>query len=420
MMGDKDVPVSWPSFCNYWIKHFPKMVIQRPSKDICDDCVIWANRRKYLKKQRIDNEEATQAAGNDGPSAAEEATDESLMLDQETIALDAAKHVTMAQKQRELFNIKKEQAKRDRDLKKPQEQRVYTCVCDFAQNMNTPNFNAEQPGATCHHSPLNVFPFGVVDCSNSELTAHVCSEGEAKKGGNSVASMIWKQLDMDDLRNGKCAKEINLVFDNCTGQNKNRMIIRLLIILVKVSVTTTARAIFLVKGHTKNDCDRMFNLSKAWHRRVNVHTPSELVALMNTRDDVRAVKMLTSEFKNWNKLQDTLMKTADDILKNHVFTVRARDSNWIMMQEYDGAPINRQELVKPAFRSCDWKPLIKLELPRAPGLPDIKWNELCSKWGKFVPEENKKGLIYYTKKPPPSLLKRLAEQKKQSRAHRAK
>jgi hypothetical protein len=112
---------------------------------------------------------------------------------------------------------------------------VYACVCDFAQNMNIPNFNLEQPGSTYYYSPLNVFPFGIVNCSQEplQLTAHVFYEGEAKKEGNSVVSMIWKQFQMDGLQNGKMTKEINLVIDNCTGQNKNRMTIRMLIILVK-------------------------------------------------------------------------------------------------------------------------------------------------------------------------------------------
>lgn len=140
--------------------------------------------------------------------------------------------------------------------------------------MNIPNFSAEQPGATYYYSPLSVYPFGVVDCSTepSELTAHVFYEGEGKKGGNSVASMIWKQLELSGLINGKCSHEINFVFDNCTGQNKNRMVMRMLVILVKLGICTTARAIFLVKGHTKNDCDRMFNLMKKWYRKLNVYT----------------------------------------------------------------------------------------------------------------------------------------------------
>ena len=92
----------------------------------------------------------------------------------------AARHVDMARKQRHLFVTKKEEAVLHHEQKKKQEQRTYTFVADFAQNMYVPNFAAEQPGATYYYSPLNVYPFGVVDASTtpSMLTAFVFSEGE--------------------------------------------------------------------------------------------------------------------------------------------------------------------------------------------------------------------------------------------------
>jgi hypothetical protein len=95
------------------------------------------------------------------------------MKEQDQIVIDAAKHVKMARKQRELFVLKKEEAKRE--AKNVQEEGTYTFVADFAQNMYLPNFNAEQPGATYYYSPLNVYPFGIVDGSTdlSELMTFV-------------------------------------------------------------------------------------------------------------------------------------------------------------------------------------------------------------------------------------------------------
>ena len=105
--------------------------------------------------------------------------DDSDLAEHEQIVIDAAKHVMMAWKQRLLFIKKKEDAKRDARKKVKQDERVYTFVADFAQNMYLPNFSAEQPGSTYYYSPLNVYPFGVVDGSTepTELTAHVYYEG---------------------------------------------------------------------------------------------------------------------------------------------------------------------------------------------------------------------------------------------------
>ena len=99
--------------------------------------------------------------------------------EEEDIVVAAAKHVEMAKSQRQMFNLKKERAKEDRRKNTKRELRTYTFVADFAQNMCLPNFAAEQPGATYYYSPLNVYPFGIVDCSTepAELTSYVFYEG---------------------------------------------------------------------------------------------------------------------------------------------------------------------------------------------------------------------------------------------------
>jgi hypothetical protein len=244
--------------------------------------------------------------------------------------------------------------------------------------------------------------------------------GDAKKGGNSVASMLWKLFDVKGLLNGITSNEINLVFDNCAGQNKNRMVYRMLFFMVKLGICRTARAIFLVKGHTKNDCDRMFNLMKYDYRKVNCFSPLELIDIVNKHPQVNALPMATSEFKDWNELEDTMIDVLPSIKKNHCFTVRATDSNSIMVQECAGAPVRRVVLVKKEFQQRDWRPLFILKELVPPGLPDIKWNELYSKWGRFVPEDKKGQLKYYVEKPPASLKKAIAEQSAQAKAARAK
>ena len=116
------------------------------------------------------------------------------MLRQEQELLSVARHVEMAQLQRILFNNKKDIAFLDKD--KPKEDRVFTLVADYAQNMYLPNFASSQPGATYYYSPLNAYCFGVVDGNTrpSKLYGHVYFEDIGKKGGDNVTSMLWKQL----------------------------------------------------------------------------------------------------------------------------------------------------------------------------------------------------------------------------------
>ena len=212
-----------------------------------------------------------------------------LTLEWERNISRAAKHVDMITKQRAYFNAKKAEAYADRD--KCKSDRCYCYVADYAQNACVPTFNSEQPCETFFYSPANCYIFGVADASHkpTKLTAHVYMEFDGKKGGNNVASLLWKQFKLDGLvpqvdpttqdiidEDHVPAKEINLVFDNCGGQNKNRMVLRMLTILVKRKVCMVARAIFLIRGHTKNDCDRLFNLMKQNCRGSNIYTPQDL------------------------------------------------------------------------------------------------------------------------------------------------
>jgi len=57
---------------------------------------------------------------------------------------------------------------------------------------------------------------------------NVYHEGIGKKGGAIVASLIVKTLQyMNILREGNPGGELNIVFDNCTGQNKNNTVLKL-------------------------------------------------------------------------------------------------------------------------------------------------------------------------------------------------
>jgi hypothetical protein len=103
------------------------------------------------------------------------------------------------------------------------------------------------------------------------LIAHVYNKGKGKKGGNNVASLIMKTLRLLGLlipEGGGSIKELNIVFDNCSGgQNKNNHVLRLVPLLVKMDFFQKVNFSFLVVRHMKNACDRLFNLLK-----LNLHT----------------------------------------------------------------------------------------------------------------------------------------------------
>jgi hypothetical protein len=431
-------PTSWPAFLTFWEDHFSKVVIQRSSEDICDECFVFANQHRYgeRKKKEPTDEELSDEEDNNLTALVSEvmlddddADDQEAMETAEARILAAGKHVERARKQRELFNQKKQQAKEERD--NPRSQRTFCFCADFAQNMNLPNFASEQPGATYYFTPMSVYPFGIVDCSTepSELTAYCYYEGEAKKGGNSVCSILWKYVLAQGLLDGSSkAKEINFVFDNCGGQNKNKMVLRFMIMLAKLGIADVVRAIFLIKGHTKNDCDRMFNLLKYDYRNTNVYTPMQLIECINKHPQVTAIAMETDEdFLEFSSLQDMLMiKAIHGCSKHHVFTVHGNNANKMIMQEANGEDMKELVVVLPVYQgdNVNWrKTMMTMDVSLPPGLPDIKWVELYSKWGRFIPEEVKPLFKYYYDKPPKIVaaeVKRQAKEAQRSRQSRGR
>jgi len=215
-----------------------------------------------------------------------------------------------------------------------------------------------------------------------KLCAHTYFEDEAKKGGNDVTSLIYRQLFHDGFLQDdkKHVKELNFVFDNCAGQNKNCMVLRMLLYLVRRKVCDVARAIFLIKGHTNNDCDRMFNLMKKEHQKKNWYMPNDVLENLNQHEDVIVLRARVHHFCNWDKFLDQYMNKTEKVKKNHVFTCAAFEPHALQAQEYWEAPITKQNIVKRHSIGTDWgNPSNKPEVLQHPGMKDIKYKELYDK-----------------------------------------
>ena len=115
---------------------------------------------------------------------------------------------------------------------------------------------------------MNVF--GIVDASifGGKLSAYVYDEGVGKKGGNNVASLLVKELQrLNIMIQNETGKSLTFILDNCAGQNKNRMVLRLATYLVEAGYFEEVNFVFYIVGHTKTPCDRWFNQLKRSYRR---------------------------------------------------------------------------------------------------------------------------------------------------------
>ena len=119
---------------------------------------------------------------------------------------------------------------------------------------------------------------------------------------------------------------MNIVFDNCCGQNKNNTVLRLAPWLAQLGDFLEINFIFLVVGHTKNAADRLFNSLKTLYRKKNLYTFDQLVEALGTLRTITIHPAVSEDFLDYGKLFDVLYKKpAGQIKQNHIFSARQGD-----------------------------------------------------------------------------------------------
>lgn len=99
---------------------------------------------------------------------------------------------------------------------------------------------------------MTINNLGVVNQANLQSDAevkdlmhcHVYHEGVGSKGGNNVCSLLHKTLDSECLlREDDAGLELNVVFDNCSGQDKNNTVLGYFVWLVEMQITNIGAAL---------------------------------------------------------------------------------------------------------------------------------------------------------------------------------
>lgn len=274
----------------------------------------------------------------------------------------------------------------------------FCLVADYAQNLGLPHFGGEQPGDTYYFSPLAVYCFGVVDASRSPEVLHCFgyTEDQGSKGGNNVASLLLRALhQLEILEDGKCAKRLSFIMDNCSGQNKNGHVLRLALWLVEVGYFQTVEFIFYVRGYTKNLCDRMFNLLKKRYHQSQIYSVEGLKEKLNSLDNVHYYHVDCETFYDVNAMLSQCYKPfpTGSIKQNHFFWVECSNPTTMcsVLHNDDDCEVTRFNHILPMDPTEDrntflWRAFTNMTKLTAPGMKPIKQVELWKKWGPFVPE----------------------------------
>jgi hypothetical protein len=418
---------------SYWKDKYPNLKIRASSEDICSECHIVTIRYKYKTFRDLtrdgcvsfspDSAELLNAIRADS-TAYEDDND----ADADDVALlkVALEHVVAAKAQRELHRRKNNESSAARATLPalPRKQQVHSYTGDYCQNASMPQVGADQPGETYYYSPLIVPIFGIAEPNlsdeNDHLHAYVYYEQEAKKGGNNFCSLIWLYLKSRGLLDVKDPiGELNWTFNNCPRQNKNRMVIRLFQYLVERGYFLKVNLIFLVKGHTKNLCDQAFNLLKIEYHNKNIYSTEELMKVLNTHDQVTAIKVDGSNFHDWDSIFEALYLPPKGFTElPHIFSFSHDKPTSVSYSMYDGQPVTTKDVKKVVAPNRDktLQNATPAGLP-ASGMRDIKRMELWAKWRPLIPIEQRKDW-FFLDDPGPEMAKKVLKERSERLAMR--
>jgi len=362
--------VSFTTYCRVWKNEYPQLKVSSPVEDICQYCFVFANRHRYLANHSAamtvcaecdeDGDEVTVVRNfvvneNETPEPSSTANETSKEMntphqseesaataadeEREVLLLKCAIHIKMARAQRALYQAKIVKAVTDAKAGIVHQERTYTFVVDYGQNMELPVYNTQQPGCTYYYSPLSVYNLGMVDHAHvnddgnvgAHMYAHVYHEGVGKKGANNVSSLIVKTLQkLNLLQDDSVGGELNIIFDNCSGQNKNNTVLKLAMWLKAMGYFKCVNFIFLIVGHTKNAADRLFNSLKHEYRKKNLYTMEELIESLNVSTHVTVIPTRPEDFFDYDSLfKDLFRNLASKIKQNHIFSCQVEDRMYL-------------------------------------------------------------------------------------------
>lgn len=213
------------------------------------------------------------------------------------------------------------------------------------------------------------------------------------------------------MRMIRLVSELNWSFDNCPGQNKNRMVIRFFMYLVERGFFLKVNLIFLVKGHTKNICDRTFNLLKLEYHNKNIYSTEELMEVLDTHDQVTAIKVDETDFNEWDSIFDELYSRPSGFTeKPHIFSFSHDTPGSVSYSMYDGQEVTTKQLTKKNVLNRDEILKRTPDLSEAPGMKEIKRMELWTKWRPLIPAERWKD-FWFLIDPGPQMRQEVIDQR---------
>jgi hypothetical protein len=260
------------------------------------------------------------------------------------------------------------------------------------QSLAIPQF-ADQTKDMYYFSLRNLHLFSVRDDGAQRQYNYLYDEGEGGKGANYVSSLLFHFLE--HRAHEAAAIVVHLHADNCSGQNKNNLVMQFFVLLVSLGVLTHVEMKFLIKGHTHCSVDGGHGLIKKAWRTHDVFTLAQAASVVEatspTEGQHHAIIVTAQDFFDWERLLSTYFRKLPKILSFQQFEMDASHPGVLRYRQHQTESWQEMGLFKKGVEQLPHE-LSSIEgirqhltLLSPPGIPPKKQHMLYEKVRKYVP-----------------------------------
>lgn len=274
----------------------------------------------------------------------------------------------------------------DKELAMKNPGQTVCATYDFQKVLNCPS---GEVSLFYYKRKLSVMHLTVFDAGKKEASCYMWPENIAKRGANEVASCL---LDFIQLKVADGAQNFRFWSDNCTGQNRNRVVYSLYMhACKKFNIDITHR--FLESGHTQQEADSVHALVERSSKGKIIYTPDQWYALVRWAktnsspykvtevtqdmifdfktllDDRNWKKNIENQDVKWNKIKEIYIKKIDP---NVILYKYELDSDYMTLNTLVQTRRNKKTLLRN--QESELSPLYSSSLP----ISEAKYKDLLS------------------------------------------
>lgn len=264
--------VTYKYYSMVFKKDFPNLRFGRPRSDTCSKCDLYQNKIKSISLSDPERKQVTQKL--------------------------------------ELHHRKAENARvtMNTDIAKSQtiDSDDNTISIDLEQVLFIPTLTHSD---MFYSRQLSCFNLGIHLSDTDDAFMCLWDESLTGRGGNEIASGLLKVILHSNF-----PKRKNLVMwsDNCIGQNKNKIILMLMIYLVSKGIYEKVEQKFLISGHSYLTCDRDFAQIEKRKRVVKNYTLENIEKMIREARHQRpfnVLRMEKNDFKDFQSMAGEYLNT---------------------------------------------------------------------------------------------------------------